>query len=346
MLIGTNDNQNLQFETNGSVRMTISGSTGFTGLGTGTPSGVLHISNSGANTFLRLQNPATTIMQAAGTTTNSGSVVFFGISPTSGYDIDVQTTGATNGGSVRIAGNSTIWQFGNVSSVSRTGTGNQEMFNIVMGGSSITQPNQNPLRVQFNSSQGGSAGYVALRVNATHTTVGTGLKLLQTWEFTGATQSAMDISGSLGLGITSPTARLHLSSSTNTSVLLRADSPTLSNILFVTGSGRVGIGTDTPSELFSVIKNGNSKILAGDNVSIQTSAVDQWIYLFSDPSAGKYLNIDATQDSNPPPRYLPAVPAKEIYGQNADDFALGTPDYWMEIKLNGIVVLIPCYIPN
>ncbi len=327
-------------------------------------------------------------MQAAGTTTNSGSVVFFGTTPTSGYDIDVQTTGATNGGSVRIAGNSTIWQFGNVSSVSRTGTGNQEMFNIVMGGSSTTQPNQNPLRVQFNSSQGGSAGYVALRVNATHTTVGTGLKLLQTWEFTGATQSAMDISGSLGLGITSPTARLHLSSSTNTSVLLRADSPvsssilfitgsgrigmgtalpssqlhisgtsasslfeidspTLSNILFVTGSGRVGIGTGTPSELFSVIKSGNPKILAGDNVSIQTSAVDQWIYLFSDPSAGKYLNIDAAQTSNNPPNYGAGGTGgvDRIIGNTLDNFALGTPDYWMEIKLNGVIVLIPAYLP-
>ena len=42
-LLGTNDARNLQFETNGIVRMTISGSNGNVGIGTATPSSSLHI---------------------------------------------------------------------------------------------------------------------------------------------------------------------------------------------------------------------------------------------------------------------------------------------------------------
>jgi hypothetical protein len=45
-LLGTNDAQNLAFETNGTVRMTISGSNGNVGIGTTTPSAALDVSGS------------------------------------------------------------------------------------------------------------------------------------------------------------------------------------------------------------------------------------------------------------------------------------------------------------
>jgi len=469
---------------------------GFVGMGTATPTGILHISGSGANTFLRLQNPATTIMQAAGGATNSGSVVFFGTTPTSGYDLDVQGTGTTNGGTVRFAANSTIWTFAGTSTVSRTGTGATDMFNVTMGGTSATAI-QNPMKVEFNANQNATSGsgYIVLRLNATHaSTAGTGSKLLQSWEFGGTRLSVMDLSGSLGIGtgsappaklfisgannqallkidspavnniiyvtgsgrvgigtgtpraalhisagdisldgtryldwangdnriiggsaggyslqfhtytgtaltekmrisgsgevgigVTAMTARLHVSGASNAGLfkidspsinniiyvsgsgnigigtnlpsaelhisgasvdsLLRVGSPTQANTLFITGSNRVGIGTGTPRALFEV----NDKIIAeaGGNVGIQTTA-DYWIHLSTDPGGGKHLNIDAAQNSNNPPDYTPSGgnTMNKVVGNISDSNVLGTPDYWMEIRLGGTTVLIPCYTPT
>jgi len=152
-------------------------------------------------------------------------------------------------------------------------------------------------------------------------------------------------SGNIGINTLAPSAKLHISGA-SADRLLHVGSPSQANILFVTGSGKVGIGTNDPSQLLSVVDGSNSKLLIGTNVSIQTSALDSWIYLFSDPAGSKYIRIDAAQTSNSPLRYVPASPAKEIYGNTADDYALGTPDYWMEILLDGSVVLIPRYSPG
>ena len=152
-------------------------------------------------------------------------------------------------------------------------------------------------------------------------------------------------SGNIGINTLAPSAKLHISGA-SADRLLHVGSPSQANILFVTGIGKVGIGTNNPSQLLSVVDGGNSKLLIGTNVSIQTSALDSWIYLFSDPAGSKYIRIDAAQTSNLPPKYVPTSPANNIYGNTADDYALGTPDHWMEIKLNGNVVLIPCYSPG
>ena len=328
------------------LRLTGSGSLG---LGTTNPLARLHVSGSDGNDFLRITSGSQNILNV-----RSGSVVFFagtGVAPSSGVDLDIQGTGTVNGGSVRIAGNGTAWAFGSISSVNRTGTGNSEMFNVTMGGTSATLI-QNPMSITFNANQNATSGsgYTVLRVNATHaSTAGTGSKLLQTWEFGGVRQSVIDISGSLGIGTGStPNARLFVSGANNQS-LLRVSSPSASAALFVQGDGNVGIGTETPTGVIDVFTGGNSRILvtAGSGfVGIQESSPAEYIHITSDPSGTKYIQIDAAQASNPPPRYVPGVPAKEIYGQTADDFALGTPDYWMEIKLNGNTVLIPCYLPN
>ena len=188
----------------------VSGS-GNVGIGTSTPLSKLHISASSDNEFLRITSGSQNILNV-----RSGSVVFFagtGVAPSSGFDLDIQGTGTANNGSVRIAGNSTVYSLSSNGSINRTGTGNQEMFGVVMGGSSTTQTKQNPLRVEFNANQGGTAGYAVLRLNATHTTVGSGPKLLQTWEFAGVERSVVNITGSIGVGITTPSASIHISSS-------------------------------------------------------------------------------------------------------------------------------------
>ena len=83
------------------------------------------------------------------------------------------------------------------------------------------------------------------------------------------------------------------------------------------------------------------------NVGIHTTAPTEWIYLSTTPSSGKYLNIDAAQNSNPPNEYIPGGGnmVGRVWGNIVDDYVLGTPDYWMEIKLGGVIVLVPCYIP-
>ncbi len=50
----------------------------------------------------------------------------------------------------------------------------------------------------------------------------------------------------LGVNVLTPTARLHISGSTS-DTLLKLDTPTSSSILYVSGSGNVGIGTSTPA---------------------------------------------------------------------------------------------------
>jgi hypothetical protein len=328
------------------LRLTGSGSLG---LGTTNPLSRLHISGSDGNDFLRITSGSQNILNI-----RSGSAVFFagtGVAPTANFDLDVQGTGTAWGGSVRIAGNGTAWAFASVASVNRGPTIQSDMFNITMGGTSPTAI-QNPMSITFNANQNptSGSGYTVLRLNATHApTAGTGSKLLQTWEFGGNAQSVIDISGSLGIGTGStPNARLFVSGANNQS-LLRVSSPSASAALFISGSGNVGIGTETPTGVIDVFQGGNSRILvkADDGfVGIQQPSPTERIHITSDPATSKYLRIDAAQATNPPPRYLPAVPAKEIYGQSADDFALGTPDYWMEIILNGNIVLIPCYLPN
>lgn len=368
-----------------SPALLVSGSR-FIGMGTATPSGVLHISSSGANTFLRLQNPATTIMQAAGGATNSGSVVFFGTSPTANFDLDIQGTGTTNGGTVRIAGNGTVYNLSSAGTITRASTGNSEMFGMTMGGTS-TSAIQNPLRVEFNANQNptSGSGYIVLRLNATHaSTAGTGSKLLQSWEFGGTRLSVMDLSGSLGIGTGSaPPAKLFISGASNQALfkidsptinniiyvsgsgnvgigtnlpsadlhisgasvdsLLRVGSPSNDNILFITGSGRVGIGTSTPSQLFEVVRSGNSKIVAGTNVGIQIATATDWIHLSSSPASSNYINIDAAQTSLPPTEQNNGAPDTAIGASANWNKYLTEPDYWMEIKLNGTIALIPCY---
>jgi hypothetical protein len=259
---------------------------GNVGIGTLNPLSQLHITASRSNELLRITSGSQNILNI-----RSGSAVFFagtGVAPTAGYDLDVQGTGTANGGSVRIAGNSTVWNFASTSAVSRGATGNQEMFNVSMTGTSTTLV-QNPMSVTFNANQNATSGsgYIVLRLNATHaTTAGTGSKLLQSWEFGGVRQSIIDLSGSLGIGTGSaPPARLFISGA-NAQSLLRIASPASSSILSVSGSGYIGIGIASPAARLHI-----SGASANGLFEIDSPAVNNIIYVSGSGNVGIGTNL-------------------------------------------------------
>jgi hypothetical protein len=235
----------------------------------------------------------------------SNTRVGIGAAANASYAFDVASS-APNAGAARINGNNTVWLFNDVAQVSRGTTSINRMVQMNMGPVIASSGVQSLLVLSQSINQSSTAGYTTLVVNANQTGTGSGNKLLQAWQFNGVNQTVINNSGSLG------------------------------------------IGTETPNGVIDVVQGGNSRILVTTDsgfVGLQQSSPAEYIHITSDPASTKYLQIDAAQASNPPPRYLPGVPAKEIYGQTADDFALGTPDYWMEIILNGNTVLIPCYSP-
>ena len=103
----------------------------------------------------------------------------------------------------------------------------------------------------------------------------------------------------------------------------------------------------SPGANTSTIGSSNQILLEGSTgyIGLQTNTpgTSDWIHLHSKPSDGNYINIDATQTSNSPP--LTAATAKTGYGITTNSYFLAEPDYWMEIKLDGVIVLVPCYLP-
>ena len=92
-LLGTNDTQDLQFETSGSVRMTIS-SSGNVGIGTTAPLAELHISGANSDSLLRIQSPASASIMFV---TGSGLVGIGTLTPTQKISVDNGNVGFTSG---------------------------------------------------------------------------------------------------------------------------------------------------------------------------------------------------------------------------------------------------------
>jgi hypothetical protein len=146
--------------------------------------------------------------------------------------------------------------------------------------------------------------------------------------------------GNVGIDTTSPTSRLHVSSS-NGSSIFRAGTPSFPNLLHVTGSS-----VQVTANGFTV---NSTKLEVTTNVGIQTSALS-WVHISSSPVDSKYLRIDAVQDKDFTTTYIPdsGNTVNEVIGNVTNGNVLGQPDYWMEIELNstGNIVLIPCYTPS
>jgi hypothetical protein len=296
-LLGTNDNQNLAFETSGSVRMFIS-SSGNVGIGITSPIAPFQIKTTTLNTngsIFFTNNSAATI----GAITDAGSAVTqlqfrassYNFTDGSGVRISnsgygnvpsamlqvvgsgstsvtttllVQNSNATS--LLRIADNGLI----NISGSLAVSASNFDMFNNVaayggftlnsnatstayVGAQSVfgqVKADVSNSSVWFGTTTGGaitrlghsgSAGG-ATYLNFSTNGANTGLHITHNG---GPDLMTVTSAGNVGIGIDVPTARLHISG-TSAATLFEIDSPSTNNILFVSGSGRIGIGTGTP----------------------------------------------------------------------------------------------------
>jgi hypothetical protein len=211
------------------------------------------------------QNDTITTMTLTGGTRN----VLIGTSTDAGYKLDVNGTarfgdlsstyyatlanGGADGGIFRVGGAS--YGYAELKSYALTlngghsiaGTGGTSMFALNSNvNPTAAQTNASIKFVADNSGSGGGtwAAYpTALAFNF--------LKKETNASYT----SLLALNGNtnfVGIGTTIPSAKLHISGASS-AALLEIDSPAVNNILYVSGSGNVGIGTGTPSRTLQVV---------------------------------------------------------------------------------------------
>ena len=115
---------------------------------------------------------------------------------------------------------------------------------------------------------------------------------------TSATNSPVVKITTTGLGVgligSSPTVRLHVSGA-STAGLLQIDSPASSSILYVSGSGRVGVGSSNPIATFDVI-NHTSSAVSAQIASFRTSASAGYISLYNYITPFEVARMESNND--------------------------------------------------
>jgi hypothetical protein len=212
-------------------------SSGNVGIGTSTTTAKMHISGSGTQVLLRVQSPSVFngIAQSNILHVNGYGEIGIGATPYSQVPLYVyrSTYGdlarfTGEGGTVAITGGSAIY----IGSLSIAKFSTSEILLSNSAGNAVIR----------NSYAGPSAGMAIQAPGNIILSPGT-----------------YDGSGNLGIGLTSPTSKVHISGSSQG--LFKIDSNTLPNILYVSSSGNVGIGTTSPSaklQVVGVISNGNA----------------------------------------------------------------------------------------
>jgi len=111
--------------------------------------------------------------------------------------------------------------------------------------------------------------YAIYQNSAGRTILNTGASQAMYFRINESNKAILDSSGQFGIGTTSAQSLLHVSSSGD-EALLSVDGATNGNVLFVTGSGRVGIGTASPSEALTVIGDisGSGDLLLGGKIGL------------------------------------------------------------------------------
>jgi len=148
-------------------------------------------------------------------------------------------------GSLSISGTS-ILQGAVAINSTNISTGYALFVNGVIGASSLTLTQNLTMGENFAISNNGSQ---TIDIDANNDTTNAVFRV--TANGTANELFRVNETGSFGIGTITPSARLHISGSSN-SGLLEIDSPAVNNILYVSGSGNVGIGTTTPTQKLHV----------------------------------------------------------------------------------------------
>ena len=297
-LLGTNDSQSLALETSGSTRMFIS-SSGNVGIGTTTPTALLHISGASSANLLRIGSPASSSIifvsgsgnVGIGTTTPTGSlhivdaatsftiplqlnsyfrfrgdgVMRWGLLMNQGilsWDTGKVIIGALSGNNLELYANGAARVF--VSGSGNVGIGTitpRERLHVAGGNIAL----DGARHIDFGSGNsrindlGNIAGQGYPITISTFGPIGTGTANNLTEKL------RLTGSGSLGLGTTSPSARFHISGGFTDGNLMRVQSSTGAEYFFISASGNVGIGIASPTAKLDVL--GSARITNGLTVT-------------------------------------------------------------------------------
>ncbi|NBP03535.1 MAG: hypothetical protein EBU90_26270, partial [Proteobacteria bacterium] len=196
-VLGTNDAQNLQFETNNTVRMTISGSNGFVGVGTASPTEQLHVNGNMIVTGRITAEEFHTEFVSASIIYQSGSTQF-------GNSLD-DTHIFT--GSLRVNGSITGSLFGTASWATNALTASFLTVGTYNITASWAQSASNAVNAQTASFLSGA---FLQNGNSFGTTAVLGTNDNQNLQFetNGSVRMTISSSGRVGIGTTSPTAQL------------------------------------------------------------------------------------------------------------------------------------------
>jgi hypothetical protein len=127
--------------------------------------------------------------------------------------------------------------------------------------------------------------------------------------------------GNVGIGLLqlSISASLHISG-TNAATLLRIDAPGSSSILHVTGSGRVGIGTATPSTTLNVVGttllSGSANTISGSSLTVYGSGSTQPVFTVQGSQGELFSVTDSLTGSLFSVNDISGLPILEVFSDN------------------------------
>ena len=290
--------------------LTSNGDVAIRGSGNTSATTALLVENSDGTDFLRARNDGRIILGSLAV----GSAPF--IQPNDGVNaLNIDGSHLYFGNANTDNANSGPAGFTFDASFSAASSGQSKLLNLIGTFTGATGAEHTNLRLGYTINQAvGATGVTrGLYINPTLTRA-TDFRAIEwsnnasatsgSWGLYGAGSALNYLAGNLGIGVTIPTAKLHISGS-NTDAILQINSPASASILVVSGSGNIGIGTASPSAKLQVTFPANTtnhvfKSEAGDNLlTLQTyPTTNRMQLLVGDYNGTASPNIAAISDTN------------------------------------------------
>lgn len=258
------------------------------------------------------------------------------------------TSNALNGLTIYDSANTSVGQFNYVNSVFANGALQNTVLinsvgNIKLGfvaSSNISASTNSDIYFQAGSTTDGRMIYVAGQAAM----VGIGM---------GATVPSAARLQVRGSGSTSSTTTLHVENSAATASLTIMDNGQIrvgagSVSLPVISAGLNSSDTNTgiyfpAADAIAFATNGIRRVrMDNTGVGVHTDP-SAYIHLSTDPASSKWLRIDATRNALAPDERNNGAPDTGVGSLVNNGKYLAEPNYWMEIYLGTVKVLVPCY---